>query len=178
MDNLLTVGANINYTLLPCNFEFVVQFEPNSRKVHLDPFKTHTYSREMENVFISKHTLIRFNHDKSSNIPFTFEAYDVNTGNKKEVVYQDEAMKDHLHRMISLSQNRRFAYCKGLIKAVKPEENKDKIDSAPPADSYDYDVPIQVVLKLIEMDNKLYLHRSSVVSDEDLKGNKQEEYKF
>lgn len=57
----------------------------------------------MENVFISKHTLIRFNLDKSKQIPFTFEAYDVNTGNKKEVVYNDPELKDHLERMISLS---------------------------------------------------------------------------
>jgi len=88
----------------------------------------------MENVFISKHTLIRYNRDRSKQVPFTLEAYDVNSGNKKEIVYNDLQVKDYLFRMKSLSQNRRYAYCTGTIPAIVvpkkedgEEEGKDQI---------------------------------------------------
>jgi len=57
----------------------------------------------MENVFISKHTLIRYNRDASKQVPFTLEAYDINSGNKKEIIYNDLEVKNYLFRMINLS---------------------------------------------------------------------------
>lgn len=57
----------------------------------------------MENVFISKHTVVRTNRDVSLNVPFCLNAYDVNTGLKKQIAYYPEGFEKDIQRMTKFS---------------------------------------------------------------------------